>query len=269
MSRIRTIKPEFWEDEKLAKVSRDARLLFVATWNHADDYGVFRASPAYLKARVFPYDDLTHTDLARLLEELSRGGFVRVFRTGDEQWGHIRHWDKHQRVDHPSKIRNPLPPLDDAVGSLNPRESVASPPEALAPYQDLVPGPGPGKEVADAEQPAPPPVKAPRAKKPKPPPGPGWTELVAGLVEDYEVVFPGTEYQFGPSDGIQLSKLRRTVPDDIIRVVWRYALNSSVFPKCRNVRALVQHFNHLQPSALSHDGQSKVHMLHVDRPRSA
>ena len=37
--RIRTIKPEFWPSEKLAKASREARLLFVGLWSMADDSG--------------------------------------------------------------------------------------------------------------------------------------------------------------------------------------------------------------------------------------
>ncbi len=35
MPRIRTVKPEFWEDELLGVMPRDARLLFIATFNMA------------------------------------------------------------------------------------------------------------------------------------------------------------------------------------------------------------------------------------------
>ena len=39
MARIRSIKPEFWDDRKLAKrASRDARLLYIALWNLADEW---------------------------------------------------------------------------------------------------------------------------------------------------------------------------------------------------------------------------------------
>jgi predicted nucleic acid-binding protein len=46
------IKPEFWDDEKLATVSRDARLLFVGLWSNSDDYGVVKGHPAWLKNRI-------------------------------------------------------------------------------------------------------------------------------------------------------------------------------------------------------------------------
>jgi hypothetical protein len=53
MARIRTIKPEFWEDDVIGSLSRDARLLFIATLNLADDEGLLRWSAAYLKASAF------------------------------------------------------------------------------------------------------------------------------------------------------------------------------------------------------------------------
>ena len=49
MTRIRTIKPEFWEDEKLANFSFAARLFFIGLWNIADDQGVFKNNPVLLK----------------------------------------------------------------------------------------------------------------------------------------------------------------------------------------------------------------------------
>jgi len=54
MPRIRTIKPEFFDDEKLAQTSRDARLAFIGLLVHSDDYGVVKENPRWLKARVFP-----------------------------------------------------------------------------------------------------------------------------------------------------------------------------------------------------------------------
>ena len=56
VARIRSIKPEFWQDEKLAGIPRDARLLFVGLWNIADDEGRLRGSPLFVRAHVFPYD---------------------------------------------------------------------------------------------------------------------------------------------------------------------------------------------------------------------
>jgi hypothetical protein len=39
MARIRTIKPEFWTDEKVVECSFEARLMFIGMFNFADDKG--------------------------------------------------------------------------------------------------------------------------------------------------------------------------------------------------------------------------------------
>ena len=57
MARIRTIKPEFWLSEQVARCSREARLTFVGMWNFADDRGVHPATPRLLKAALYGLDD--------------------------------------------------------------------------------------------------------------------------------------------------------------------------------------------------------------------
>lgn len=57
MARIRTIKPEFWEDEDIGKLPIPCRLFFIGCWNFADDYGVIKANAALLKSQIFPYDE--------------------------------------------------------------------------------------------------------------------------------------------------------------------------------------------------------------------
>jgi len=45
MARIRTIKPEFWTDGDMFKLSRDARLFYIGLWNFCDDNGVIEHDP--------------------------------------------------------------------------------------------------------------------------------------------------------------------------------------------------------------------------------
>ena len=44
MPRIRTIVPEFWEDERFSNVSLPACLLYIGMKNFADDSGVILAN---------------------------------------------------------------------------------------------------------------------------------------------------------------------------------------------------------------------------------
>ena len=107
MSRIRTIKPEFWSDEKISEVSRDARLLFIGMWNYADDYGNIERSAKQMKARIFPYDEI---DCEILLNELITVGLVIEYSVMERKYLHVRNFTTHQKIDKPSKARFPYPP---------------------------------------------------------------------------------------------------------------------------------------------------------------
>ena len=58
MARIRTIKPEFFDDEDIAAMSFQARLAFIGLWLQADREGRLKDRPMRLKARIFPFDDV-------------------------------------------------------------------------------------------------------------------------------------------------------------------------------------------------------------------
>lgn len=114
MARIRTIKPDFWEDETVALLSRDARLLFVATWNLADDEGLLRWTAPYLKASAFMYDDdIDVTVVEQLMAELAEHGMIFPYRGGKTQQrlAYVVNFQKHQRINRPSPSKLPPPSI--------------------------------------------------------------------------------------------------------------------------------------------------------------
>lgn len=116
MARIRTIKPEFWTDDLLGSLSRDARLLFVATWNMADDEGLLRWSPPIIKGAAFPFDDdITVQTVQALMAELEEAGIIFAYKGGRSQQalGYVVNFHKHQKINRPSPSRLPPPPLND------------------------------------------------------------------------------------------------------------------------------------------------------------
>ncbi len=141
--RIRSIKPEWLEDEDLASLSDTARMVSVSLIVLADDYGNGRAHPLFLASRIWPYASgdpaETLAKLSRALHELSEAGFVLLYRVAGQQYFNIRNWSKHQRVDRPSKPRIPGPDKDDGLplepgncaghanGSRDPGETLAQP----------------------------------------------------------------------------------------------------------------------------------------------
>lgn len=110
MGRIRTIKPEFFESETVARLSYCARLLFVSTWTRSDDEGVFRGSHRLLKSQTFPHDDdMTAKKVAKLLDELIQHGFVATYGHEGSTYGWVIKFLEHQRINRPSSKRFPRP----------------------------------------------------------------------------------------------------------------------------------------------------------------
>ena len=98
MARIRTIKPDFWRDEMLSKVSPEACLLAIGLLNHCDDEGYFNANPKLVEADVFPLRDLS-IPTTTLLQELSGIGYINLFDGEDGKvYGHVTNFEKHQVI---------------------------------------------------------------------------------------------------------------------------------------------------------------------------
>jgi Arc/MetJ-type ribon-helix-helix transcriptional regulator len=109
--RIRSIKPELFEDEALGECSRDARLLFVGLISHSDDEGRQRAAPRKLLGYVFPFDEeVSSGDVRGWLEELEGWGLVQLYDIRGQSFLQIRNWTKHQRVEKPRPSSIPPPP---------------------------------------------------------------------------------------------------------------------------------------------------------------
>lgn len=106
MARIRTIKPDFWTDSKTGTLSPEATKLFIGMLNFSDDYGVLEHDISALKAKIFPFEVGSATEVVGkpLLDELLPKGLVILFKWNDSPRAYlfIKNFHKHQRVDHPS-----------------------------------------------------------------------------------------------------------------------------------------------------------------------
>lgn len=96
MSRIRTIKPQFWRDEKIAGLKNKlAGYFFIALWNVADDEGKFQLSPRALSLECPIFRS---KEIVGYLSELSGAGLI--LESACSQWGLIVNWH-HQRINKP------------------------------------------------------------------------------------------------------------------------------------------------------------------------
>jgi hypothetical protein len=94
MSRIRCIKPEFFDDEDVAAVSVHARLALIGLLCQADRDGRLEDRPLRLKVRLFPHDAV---DMDALLAELDVARFIIRYEVDGKRLIQIRTFAKHQR----------------------------------------------------------------------------------------------------------------------------------------------------------------------------
>lgn len=110
--RIRTIKPEFWAHPIMSRLPYDSRILALGLLNLSDDEGYFDADPDYIRGAVLFRED--SSNVRRMLDELSRSGWITLSGTPERPIGRVINFRKHQRVDRPQPSRLKQYALDES-----------------------------------------------------------------------------------------------------------------------------------------------------------
>ena len=110
MARIRTLKPSFWGDEKVADLSMSARLLLIGLISSADDEGRFLASHSAVVGYVFPHDTIPPARLKAWMDEVQASGIIQLYRVGQREYGVFPKWASHQKINRPQASSLPSPP---------------------------------------------------------------------------------------------------------------------------------------------------------------
>ncbi|WP_374457734.1 hypothetical protein [Nocardioides sp.] len=109
----RPLKTSFWSDDKVCRLSRDARLTLAGLITmHADDEGRFLATPQAIGGAIYPHDDLPPARIKRWLAEIEAEGMVVVYRVNGGTYGWLRGWARHQTPPHPTP--STIPPPEEA-----------------------------------------------------------------------------------------------------------------------------------------------------------
>lgn len=100
MSRIRTVKPEFFRHELLQELEmlhpgQHVMLTFAGLWTQADSKGRFRDKPRVLKLDILPFIDF---DISKTLDILASHGFIQRYEVEGEQYGQVIAFETHQRI---------------------------------------------------------------------------------------------------------------------------------------------------------------------------
>src|SRR5699024_4648421 len=119
MARIRTIKPEFFTSPDTAKASVDARLLYIALWCWADDYGIGETNFNAILGFAFPEDDQRERkEIQSLCKEVANAFGTVFYTVRGRHFYAIPSWDDHQKTQRRATRRNPAPNDPDATPDL-------------------------------------------------------------------------------------------------------------------------------------------------------
>ena len=114
MPRIRTIIPEFWEDERFSNVSLPACLLYIGMKNFADDSGVILANETIIKSKVFPArEDIRKQQVSGWLQELIENSILVPFKYENKSY-YVMDFSS-ERIDKPQKSKIPAEVLENVL----------------------------------------------------------------------------------------------------------------------------------------------------------
>jgi hypothetical protein len=151
--RIRSVKPDLWNDEAVGEISLQARLTFIGLITQADDDGRQKGSPKLVRSLLFPYDDFTVPEVSGWLRELSGKGLIVQYEVGGKQFIELPSWHSHQKISHPTE--SALPSRSEADSVKAPEDSGDDPEASTLIGRDRRGEEGKGTEspveTADAE----------------------------------------------------------------------------------------------------------------------
>lgn len=105
--RARNIKPGFFENEDLAEIALEGRIIFMALWCLADREGRLEDRPKRIAKKALPYDDC---DGEAMMQALHDGGFIIRYEVDGVKYIQVVNFLKHQNPHHnesPSQIPAP------------------------------------------------------------------------------------------------------------------------------------------------------------------
>lgn len=115
MARKRMIDPEFWSDEKVGKLDYPVQLLFIGMWNFADDEGLIKYSPEFLRSQVFPYKDIPVEQLKQWQSQVEEINLVYPYGRIEQKYAWIINFRNHQVINRPQPSKLPAPSIQNSL----------------------------------------------------------------------------------------------------------------------------------------------------------
>ena len=107
MARRRMIDPNIWMSEDVSKLNIFERLLLIGMFSNADDEGRGRANLPLLRSMIFPYDDISTSEIGEALDNICQYIGLILYEVDGNKYYRFERWKKWQRVDKPVKSMIP------------------------------------------------------------------------------------------------------------------------------------------------------------------
>ena len=105
----RMIDDSIWSNERFAEMPMGARLLQLGIINHADDQGRMKANPIYLRAHVFPYDEIAPQQVQQWLELMHSNDTIILYEAEGRQYLQLVNWWRYQSLQYAQPSQYPRP----------------------------------------------------------------------------------------------------------------------------------------------------------------
>ena len=105
----RMIDDSMWSNERFAEMPMGARLLQIGIINHADDQGRMKANPIYLRAQVFPYDDVSPKQIQEWLTLMATNDTIILYEVDGRAYLQLTNWWKYQSLQYAQPSQFPRP----------------------------------------------------------------------------------------------------------------------------------------------------------------
>lgn len=111
----RLVTSDLFRNDNVAKLNYIGRLFFIGLITNADDDGRVKGSLKYLKANIFPYDDIPLEDIKQYRQLCNDIGIATYYSINGAEFISLPGWSEHQSIRADRYKPSRLPPPDNQV----------------------------------------------------------------------------------------------------------------------------------------------------------
>lgn len=105
----RMIDSGMWANEHFGELPMMVRLLLIGIINHADDQGRIKGHVAFLRSRIFPYDDVSTEEIENGLVLIQENNTVQLYEIDGKRYIQLVNWWEYQSLQFAMPSNYPAP----------------------------------------------------------------------------------------------------------------------------------------------------------------